>query len=341
MHVLRVWLGAAAALLCASVGAAASEPSAAELEALKAGYRRPAEIPFPAQNPYTSEKAALGKALYFDPRLSGNQNMNCASCHNPSFGWEAPQRGAVGAPGTVPPRNAPTILNQAWSGPHYFWDGRADSLEAQAQGDITSKAEMNMPLPELVQRLQDISEYNNWFGIVFPGEGVTAATIAKALATYERTVVSGYAPFDAWIDGDQQAVTDSAKRGFQLFTGKANCSACHTGWNFTDHRFHDIGLDTTDIGRAKVEPNNPQAKHAFKTPSLRDITQRAPYMHDGSVSDLSSVVAHYLSGGEKRPSISPQLRRVKLSAEEFNDLIEFMKTLTGTKQVVSLPVLPN
>jgi len=341
MHVFRVWLGAAATLLCASVGVAAAEPSTAELEALKAKYRRPTEIPFPAQNPYTAEKAALAKALYFDQRLSGNQNMNCASCHNPSFGWEVPLRGAIGAQNTMLARNTPTILNQAWNGPHYFWDGRAASLEEQAAGPISAAAEMNMPLAELVQRLQDISEYNNWFGVVFPGEGVTAVNITKALATYERTVVSGYAPFDAWVDGDDQAISDSAKRGFALFTGKGNCSACHTGWNFTDNQFHDIGLDTTDIGRAKIEPNNPLAKHAFKTPSLRDITQRAPYMHDGSVADLSSVLVHYISGGEKRPSLSPLMRRIKLSADEFNDLIEFMKTLTGTKQAVSLPVLPN
>jgi cytochrome c peroxidase len=341
MHVLRVWLTATATLLCASASAAASEPSSAELGALKATYRRPVEIPFPKQNPYTSEKAALGKALYFDPRLSGNQNMNCASCHNPSFGWEAPLRGAIGSQSGALSRNTPTILNQAWNGPYYFWDGRANSLEEQAIGTIQAKAEMKIPPAELVQRLQDITEYNNWFGIVFSGEGVTAANIAKALATYERTVVSGYAPFDAWIEGDEQAISDSAKRGFQLFTGKANCSACHTGWNFSDNKFHDIGLETTDIGRAAIEPDNPQAKYAFKTPSLRDLTQRAQYLHDGSVSDLQSIIAHYLSGGVKRPSVSPQMRRVKLGAEEFADLVEFMKTLTGTKQKVSLPVLPN
>ena len=178
-----------------------------------------------------SEKAALGKALFFDPRLSGNQNMNCASCHNPSFGWEVPQRGAIGQGSTLS-RNTPTILNQAWNGPYYNWDGRANSLEAQATGTIQAKAEMKIPAAELVQHLQDITEYNNWFGIVFPGEGVTAATIAKALATYERTVVSGYAPFDAWIEGDEQAISDFAKRGFLLFAGKANCSACHTGGTF-------------------------------------------------------------------------------------------------------------
>src|ERR1700674_573060 len=138
MHALRISLTAAAAIFCASVGLAASEISTSELAGLKAAYRRPAEIPFPEQNPYTAEKAALGKGLYFAPRFSGNQNMTCASCHNPSFGWEAPQRGASGSQNTT--RNTPTILNLAWDGPHYNWDGRANSLEEQAAGTLQAKA---------------------------------------------------------------------------------------------------------------------------------------------------------------------------------------------------------
>jgi len=315
--------------------------AADDVAALKTNYRRPADIPFPADNPYTPDKAALGKALYFDPRLSGHQNMNCASCHNPSFGWEVPLKGAIGAQNTMLGRNAPTILNQAWGGKHYFWDGRAGSLEEQAKGPIQADVEMNMPLDALVKRLAGIPEYKKWFDIVFPGQGVTGDNIAKAIATYERTVVSGYAPFDAWVDGDESAIPESAKRGFALFVGKANCAKCHTGWNFTDNKFHDIGVDTTDVGRAKLDPNDPMAKYAFKTPSLRDITQRAPFMHNGSVLDLEAMMAHYLTGGVGRPSRSPEIRGLKLSAQEVTDVIEFLKTLTGTKQIVSLPVLPN
>jgi cytochrome c peroxidase len=315
--------------------------TAQNLSELKSKYRRPTEIPFPATNPYTPEKAALGKALYFDPRVSGNQNMTCASCHNPSFGWEVPLKGAIGAQNTMLGRNAPTVLNQAWVGPHYFWDGRASSLEEQAKGPIQADVEMNMPLPDLVKRLGGIPEYKKWFDTVFPGQGVTADNIAKAIATYERTVVSGYAPFDAWIDGDESAISDAAKRGFALFNGKARCSECHSGWNFTDNKFHDIGLDTTDVGRIKIAPNEPNAQHAFKTPGLRDITQRAPFMHNGSVPDLESVMVHYVSGGMERPSKSSQMKAIQLNSDDVQDVIAFLKTLTGTKQVVSLPVLPN
>src|SRR3954471_12211646 len=184
-----------------------TQPSPAQtsgdIGTLKAQYRRPAEIPFPPSNPYTPERAALGKALYFDPRLSGHQNMNCASCHNPSFGWEVPLKGAIGAQNTMLGRNAPTVLNLAWSKDHYFWDGRAKTLEEQALGPIQADVEMNMKIPELVNRLKGIPEYRKWFEIAFPGEGISADAIAKSIATFERTVVSGYAPFDAWVEGDE------------------------------------------------------------------------------------------------------------------------------------------
>jgi cytochrome c peroxidase len=312
-----------------------------DIGVLKEKYRRPADIPFPASNPYTPEKAALGKALYFDPRLSGHQNMNCASCHNPSFGWEVPLKGAIGAQNTMLGRNAPTVLNLAWGKDHYFWDGRAKSLEEQALGPIQADVEMNMALPALVKRLQGIPEYRKWFDTAFPGEGLSAETIAKSIATYERTVVSGYAPFDAWVDGDDRAISEQAKRGFALFNGKANCANCHTGWNFTDNKFHDLGLTSSDIGRGKLLPNDPMAQHAFKTPGLRDITQRAPFLHDGSAADLETIVALYVTGGIDRPSRSPLMRPIDLTPQDIADVVEFLKTLTGTKQIVSLPVLPN
>ena len=174
-----------------------------------------------------------------------------------------------------------------------------------------------------------------------PAQGVTADTIVRAIATYERTVVSGHAPFDAWVDGDEKAISESAKRGFALFIGKANCAACHSGWNFTDNKFHDIGIDTSDIGRAKLDARDPKARYAFKTPGLRDITQRAPFMHNGSLPDLEAVMAHYVGGGTERPSKSEKMRATTLNSSEDQNVIEFMKSLTGTKQIVSLPVLPN
>ena len=332
---------AASAVLAAAFFSCCAAPIASaeeNLDELKAQYHRPAEIPFPASNPYSSEKAALGKALFFDPRVSATQNMNCASCHNPSFGWQVPLKRALGAQNAVLARSAPTILNQAWGGPHYFWDGRASSLEEQAKGPIEADNEMNMPLGELVKRLDQIPDYGNWFRAIFPGEGVTGDNIAKALATFERTVVSNTAPFDVWIEGDDNAIPSAAKRGFALFNGKARCAACHQGWNFTDNDFHDTGLPDDDIGRGKFDP---QAQHAFKTPSLRDVAHRAPYMHDGSLPKLPDVIAHYATGAVVRPPVSPLAQADGLSKKDIEDLVAFLHSLSGTKQVISLPVLPN
>jgi len=308
---------------------------------LRDNFKRPADIPFPADNLYTPEKAALGKALFFDPRLSGNQNMTCATCHNPSFGWEVSVKTPIGAQNTALARQAPTVLDQAWVHPQ-FWDGRAASLEEQAKGPIQAPAEMNLKLDEAVKRISGVADYAAWFKKVFPDKGVTGDTIAMAIATYERTVVASYAPFDVWLDGDESAVSDAAKRGFALFNGKAQCAGCHTGWNFTDNKFHDIGISQgEDIGRGKLEPGNAKAQFAFKTPSLRDIGQRAPYMLDGSLATLEDVMQHYLSVPPKRPSNSVEWKNIDLTPEEVSDVIAFLKTLTGSRQVVALPVLPN
>jgi cytochrome c peroxidase len=254
-------------------------------DVVKQTYKRPAEIPFPIDNPYTPEKAALGKALYFDSRLPGAQNMNCATCHNPSFGWEVPVKTPVGAQNKALARQSPTVLDVAWVHP-LFWDGRAPSAEEQAKGPIQSEMEMNLQLTDAVKRLKQIPDYDAWFNEVFPDKGITADTIVAAIATFERTAVASYAPFDAWIDGNETAISEGAKRGFSLFNGKAGCDRCHTGWNFTDNRFHDIGTTSTDIGRGALEPDNVLAQYAFKTPTLRDTAQRAPYMHDGSFATL-------------------------------------------------------
>lgn len=314
--------------------------NAQDLAGLKSAYKRPVEIPFPPGNPYTPEKAALGKALFFEPRLSGAENMNCATCHNPSFGWEGASKTAIGAQNTRLARQAPTVLNAAWIHP-FFWDGRAETAEEQASGPIQAAVEMNMPMPELVERLKAIPGYDDWFAKIFPGEGITADSICAAIATFERTVVASYAPFDAWVDGEESAISENAKRGFKLFVGKGNCAACHSGWNFTDNKFHDIGTTETDIGRAKLDAKDAKAMYAFKTPSLRDTAQRAPYMHNGEFATLEAVMVHYVSGGVDRPSRSPHMKPVDLSADEIADVIAFMKSLTGSKQVVTLPILPN
>lgn len=306
----------------------------------KGDFRRPLEIPFPEEAPYSPLIATLGKMLYFDPRMSGAQNMSCASCHNPSFGWEVPVDGAVGAQNEALHRHAPTILNSAWIEP-FFWDGRANTLEEQALGPITAGVEMNAPMSDVIDRLGAIEIYREGFDRAFPDTGMTQETILTVIATYERTVVSGWSPFDRWVEGDEGAISDQAKRGFDLFVGKAHCADCHSGWNMTDNQFHDIGLDTDDPGRAELEPENPKAKHAFKTPGLRNITHRSPYGHNGSVHDLEEIILHYISGGIDRPSLSPLMRPLDLSEPDIKDLIAFLGTLTADEAAVPTPILPT
>ena len=308
--------------------------------AMREAYSRPSIIPFPAANPYTPEKAALGKALFFEPRLSGAENMTCSSCHNPSFGWQTRNKTAVGSQNTHLSRRAPTILDTAWR-QAFFWDGRAPSAEEQAKSPIQNPFEMNLPLEQAVSRLASVPGYKARFEKIFPSQGVTSDTLVAALATYERTVVSSYAPFDAWVEGDETAVSAAAKRGFTLFTTRARCSGCHTGWNFTDSAFHDIGTSESDLGRGSIVPGDPLAPFAFKTPSLRDAAQRSPYMHDGRFATLEEVVTHYMIGGITRPSRSPLLQPIALTPGDVSDLVAFLDTLTGSKQVVTLPVLPN
>jgi len=309
-----------------------------DLAPLKKAYERPTTIPFPPDNPYTIEKAALGKMLFFDARLSRDNNISCASCHNPSFGWQVPFAKAIGAGGKPLARKSPTTINHAW-GSLLFWDGRASSLEDQARGPIQAPVEMDLPLPKAVQRLNAIEGYRTAFAKAFPGEGITEQTLLKAIATFERTTVSGDTPFDRWVRGDDKALSAAAQRGFALFNGKARCASCHGGWNFTDDRFHDIGLATTDEGRAKITGRT-EDKHGFRTPGLREITARAPYMHNGSLPTLEAVVAHYATGGIDRPSRSRLMAPLALTGDEMQDLVEFMRALSSPGVTVALPNLP-
>jgi cytochrome c peroxidase len=307
---------------------------------LRAGYRRPNVIPFPKENPYTVEKATLGKKLYFDTRLSAAKVLSCASCHNPGYGWGDGLPKGVGHLMKTLGRRSPTIINAAY-GQIFMWDGRAGSLEEQALGPIQAAVEMALPLDELLARLKGIPEYAPLFEAAFPGTGITGEAIAKSIATYERTVVSGPSPFDKWIEGDEAAISEDAKRGFVLFNTKGNCNACHSGWNFTDDSFHDIGLASDDIGRGKFLTDVPKAQQAFKTPGLREITRRAPYMHDGSIATLDAVVEHYSNGGTERASRSEQIKRLGLSAQEKAQLVAFMKTLTSEADPTTVPILPR
>ena len=317
-----------------------AKPEKKSVDKLRAEYRRPKFIPFPKDNPYTAEKLELGKKLYFDSRLSEPRLLSCASCHNPAYAWGDGQPKGVGHMMKQLGRRSPTNINGAW-GQIFMWDGRMASLEQQALGPITGDVEMSLTLPELLQRLNSIPEYKPLFDAAFAGQEITAENTAKAIATYERTIVSGRAPFDAWVDGDDNAISESAKRGFTLFDGKANCSTCHSGWRFSDDSFQDIGLKSEDIGRGQFLKDVAKAQHAFKTPGLREITRRAPYMHDGSLATLEAVVDHYNTGGVDRPSRSDSIKPLGLTAQEKADLVAFMQTLTGDPDPTTVPVLPR
>ena len=312
----------------------------AGIDAMKALYRRPTTIPFPKDNTYSPQKLELGKTLYFDTRISVTSAQSCASCHNPAFGWADGLAVGVGHGMEKLGRHSPTIINAAW-GAIFMWDGRLANLEEQALGPIQSPGEMNMPIDKLMERLETIAGYKPLFAAAFPGEGMNPKTLAKAIATYERTVVSERAPFDEWIDGNEKAVSEEAKRGFVLFNTKAQCSSCHEGWNFTNDGFQDIGLPSEDMGRGKFAPGVVKMEHAFKTPGLREITHRSPFMHDGSLATLEAVVDHYDRGGVDRPSRSDLMKPLGLTTQEKADLVAFMKTLTSELDPTPVPVLPR
>jgi len=312
-----------------------------EAATLMADYQRPSWIPFPENNPHSEAKERLGRALYFDPRLSRSNMQSCSSCHSPSFAWGDGLPKGVGDRMNELGRRSPTILNSAWA-EAFMWDGRFETLEQQALGPIQSGVEMNMSITDLLPKLQAIEEYRQMFAAAFDGsQEITAEKIAMAIATYERTVVSGAAPFDRWVSGEAGAISESAQRGFVLFNGKANCASCHSGWRFTDDSFHDIGLPGDDIGRGKQLPNIEKMQHAFKTPGLRNIDRRAPYMHDGSVATLEAVIEHYNTGGMQRPSLSDEMKPLGLTDQEKTDLLAFLQTLTSEDPPVQYVMLPR
>lgn len=274
-----------------------------------AGLERPQAIPYPATNPYSPEKLELGKALFFDTRLSGGNDLSCASCHDPALGFAD---GMAVRPGLS--RHTPSLWNLAW-GSAFFWDGRAPTLEAQAQGPITNPKEMNLALPELEKRLKADGAMRLAFAQAFPeNPRVSAENVTAALATFVRSLVSPLNRVDAG------KLTAAEKRGEAIFNGKAGCVSCHSGFAFTDNAFHDIGLGGDDEGRGPVI-GMPVLSHAFKTPSLRGISHSAPYMHNGAFADLEAVVFHYES------ATAPGLAHFSLSDAERADLIAYLKAV--------------
>ena len=329
------------ALGCAMAMSALAWAGAPETDiaALKAEYKRPDAVPHPRNNTYSDAKVELGHKLFFDPRLSGPSTMSCASCHNPALSWSDGLPTAVGSAANVLARRSPTLLNLAWA-EAMFWDGRATTLEEQAVGPILAPGEMNQSMPRLVAMLNGIPGYRDAFRAAFPTEPISATTIAKAIATFERTIVSVEAPFDRWIAGGETAIDEAAKRGFVTFNTKGHCSACHSSWRFSDDSFHDIGLPGADLGRGNVVAGVEPLRYAFKTPGLRNVALRAPYMHNGSIQTLTAVVRHYDQGFARRPSLSAEIYRLNLTGQEVDDLVAFMKTLTSADTKIIVPALP-
>jgi cytochrome c peroxidase len=280
----------------------------------------------PDNNPSTPEKIALGKQLYFDPRLSEDNTISCASCHDPEKGYSNGQPFAEGVRKQLGGRNAPTIINSAFQ-KFQFWDGRAGTLEEQALGPMQNPIEMNMKLEHIIERLKSIEGYRKEFQEVF-GSEPTEENIAQAIAAYERTIISRDAPYDRYKAGDKDALSESARRGMELFFGRANCSSCHSGANFTDNAFHNIGVGMDkpmpDVGREAISHLTGD-RGSFKTPTLREVARSGPYMHDGSLKTLEDVVEHYNKGGISNPWLDEELFELKLTDQEKQDLVTFMK----------------
>lgn len=324
------------------------------------------------ENPLTRAKVELGRQLYFDPRLSADSTVSCATCHNSATGYTATTKTGVGINGQEGGRNSPVSFNRILSGPQ-FWDGRSESLEAQAVGPIANPIEMGFTHEGVVERLRGIPVYARQFDAIF-GE-LTIDRVGEALASFERVIVTQPSPFDYYeqllpftkMDEDDIAedeelaakyasakaavaahpMSESAIRGRDLFFGKANCTACHVGANLTDEKYHNLGVgmaaDAPELGRFAVTKDE-KDKGAFKTPTIRNVTLTAPYMHDGSQATLEEVVAWYDKGGHPNPSLSDKIKPLNLSEQERADLVEFMKACTSDTPPVEtgrLPVAAN
>lgn len=322
------------------------------------------------ENPPTPQRVRLGRWLFFDPRLSVDGTVSCATCHRPEHGFSEPTAVSTGVGGKKGGRKAPPVLNLAWTVyPHFFWDGRAASLEGQAKGPMINPLEMAYPDHNaVVERVRAVEGYRPYFVEAFGDEKVTIDHIAHAIADYERTRLSGNSPWDRWqanltdhdheqlqIDPDPQEddpyaddtapaypafqdgpeVSAKVKLGHWLFNGKAACNQCHLGFNFTDQLFHNLGVgwdkqaqQFKDLGRSEIS-KKPEDQGAFKTPTLRDVAKRAPYMHDGSVATLREVVELYNRGGDANPHLSPKIKPLNLTEAEVDALVALMEALNG------------
>lgn len=301
----------------------------------------PQEVPAPDNNPTTPAKVELGKKLFFDPRLSGSNDMSCATCHLPEKAYADGLALSPGAGGRELERNTPTCLNVGLL-PALFWDGRAETLEEQALVPIQSDVEMNQDLDDLEAELSAIPGYVREFQDVF-GTKPDRRGIAKSLAAFQRTLVTRPAPLDRYLQGEKDALSADAKRGMELFQGEAGCIECHHGPLLSDGKYYRLGVSYRDEGRAKVTGKN-QDKARFRTPSLRNVAETAPYMHDGSLATLRDVVTFYYRGipvagpGGITPDTSALTGQ---SFSEIDLLVAFLESLSGDVPVVEPPELPR
>jgi cytochrome c peroxidase len=273
-------------------------------------------MPVPESNPLTDEKIDLGRRLFHDRRLSRSGRVSCASCHNPRRAFSTGQPLAIGVFGRRTERNAPALINRAW-GRAFFWDGRITTLEAQVLAPIENPNEMDMTLAEASSRV-----------------GVDVEAISRSLASYVRSILSGNAPYDRFINGDRGALSREQQLGLRVFRGKGNCTACHVGPNFTDERLHNTGIAwrdgrLQDDGRFGVTGKD-EDRGAFKTPTLREVARTAPYMHDGSLPTLDAVAEFYSGGGRPNPHLDSELRPLRLTVQEKLALVAFLKSLSGS-----------
>ena len=290
-------------------------------------------MPVPEDNPFTTEKVALGKRLFFDSVLSRDRSLACSSCHVPSGAFTDGRAVAIGVFGRQGTRSAPALVNRGY-GAGFFWDGRIASLEQQVLQPIQDRNEMDMTLDEALGRLKEHPDYPGLFQVAF-GADVSVEGLSRALASYLRTILSGDAPVDRYLNGEREALTQQARQGLNVFRGKGNCTACHVGPTFTDERFHNTGVawrdgQFVDPGRSGVTGREPD-RGAFKTPTLREIARTAPYMHDGRLASLADVVEFYDRGGNPNLHIDPEVRPLHLSDDDKKALAAFLfEALSGS-----------
>lgn len=297
-------------------------------------------VPVPPDNPQTTLKIQLGKELYFDTRLSKDNTISCATCHHPAMGWSDEGPTSKGIAGQMGGRRAPPVSNSAYN-PLQFWDGRSPSLEDQAKGPIQNPIEMGNTHEVMIQTVHGIPQYAEKFQAVFGTSTITVDLVAKAIAAFERTVVTTDSPFDRYVKGDEESLTALEKKGLEIFNGKGHCTACHWGGNFSDGRFHNLGVQPTggakpDEGRFAVT-KNPKDFGAFKTPTVRDAAKRAPYLHNGSEKTLESLVELYNKGGGlEDANLDPLMVPLGLSKAEIKALVAFMsRAMTSTNPEVA------